>query len=138
MSVLDTKYFGTVNYPEEAVIQFPCGLPGFEEEKQFLMMEPAARAPLTFLQSLQRPGLCFLAAPIQGLYADYQPAITLEDLECLGLDPGRQPRIGAEIWCLALIVVAKNGQVTANLLAPVMINRANLRGRQAIPIGSIF
>jgi flagellar assembly factor FliW len=138
MPELLTKYFGLIEYPEEAVIEFPSGLPGFEDETTFLMMEPVASAPLTFLQSLRQPGLCFLAMPIQSLDPDYRAAITFEDLESLGLSTGRQPFIGAEIWCLAVIAVAKTGHVTANLLAPVIINRLNRRGVQAIRIDSIY
>jgi Uncharacterized protein conserved in bacteria len=138
MPELATKYFGSVSYQEDGVIDFPAGLPGFEKETEFLVMEPPANAPLVFLQSLQHPNLCFLALPIQGLDPDYQPVMTREDLTTLGLDTGRQPAIGGEISCLAIIVVAENGPVTANLLAPVVINRANRRGVQAVRVDSIY
>lgn len=138
MPELSTKYFGTINYREEEVVQFPSGLPGFEEEKLFLAIEPPANAPLTFLQSVRRPGLCFLALPIQGIDPDYQLAVTREDLESLGLETDRQPRIGEEIRCLAIILVAESGHVSANLLAPIMINPANRRGVQAIRVDAIY
>src|SRR5260370_18660019 len=114
MPELVTKYFGSVSYQEDGVINFPFGLAGFEKETEFLVMEPSANAPLLFLQSLQHPDLCFLALPIQGLDAHYQPVLTREDLTTLGLDTGRQPGIGDDIHCLAIIVVAENGPVTAN------------------------
>jgi flagellar assembly factor FliW len=133
-----TKYFGSISYKEDEVTQFPSGLPGFEKEMEFLVMEPSANAPLIFLQSLQHPDLCFLALPIQGLDPDYQPVMTREDLTTLGLDSGSQPMIGEDICCLAIIVVTENGPVTANLLAPVVINRANRRGVQAVRIDSIY
>ena len=117
MPEITTKYFGSIEYREEDVIQFPSGLPGFEEEAQFLAIEPPANAPLTFLQSVRRPSLCFLAVPIQGLDPDYKLAITREDLESLGLETDRQPRIGEGIRCFAVILVAENGPVSANLLA---------------------
>jgi flagellar assembly factor FliW len=138
MPELITKYFGSVSYREDGVIEFPSGLPGFEKETEFLVMEPASNAPLTFLQSLQHPDLCFLALAIQGLEPDYQPVITREDLATLGLDTGRQPGIGGDICCFAIIVVAENGPVTANLLAPVVINRANRRGVQAVRVDSVY
>jgi flagellar assembly factor FliW len=138
MPELATKYFGSVSYQEDGVIEFPSGLPGFEQETEFLVMEPTTNAPLTFLQSLRHPGLCFLAVPIQGLDPDYQPMITREDLAALGLDTGRQPSIGGDICCLAILVVAENGPVTANLLAPVVINRANRRGVQAVRVDSVY
>jgi flagellar assembly factor FliW len=138
MPELSTKYFGSIEYREEEVVQFPSGLPGFEEETQFLPIEPPVNAPLTFLQSVRRPGLCLLVLPMQGIDPDYQLAITREDLESLGLGTDRQPRIGEEIRCLAVILVAENGLVSANLLAPVIINPANRRGLQAIRVDSIY
>ena len=138
MPDLVSKYFGSVSYQEDGVIDFPWGLPGFEKETEFLVMEPSANAPLIFLQSLQHPDLCFLALPIQGLDPDYQPVLTREDLTTLGLDNGSQPVIDGDICCLAIIVVAENGPVTANLLAPIMINRANRRGVQAVRVDSVY
>jgi flagellar assembly factor FliW len=138
MPELLTKYFGSIQYREEDVVEFPSGLPGFEEESQFLVMEPPASAPLAFLQSVRLPGVCFLALPIQGIDSDYKLEITREDLESLGLPTTRQPRIGDEIGCFAVIVVAENGPVTANLLAPVIVNLENRRGVQAIRIDSIY
>ena len=138
MPDLFTKYFGSIQYREEDVIQFPSGLASFEDDSQFLVLEPAASAPLTFLQSLRVPSLCFLAVRMQGIDPDYKLAITREDLESLGLQTSRQPRIGEEIHCFAVIVVSENGPITANLLAPVVINPANRRGIQAIRIDSIY
>ena len=138
MPDLLTKYFGSIEYQEDDIIQFPLGLASFEDESQFLVLEPPASAPLTFLQSVRVPGLCFLAVPMQGIDPEYKLAITREDLESLGLQISRQPRIGEEIRCFAVIVVAENGPITANLLAPVIINPANRRGVQAIRIDSIY
>jgi flagellar assembly factor FliW len=133
-----TKYFGTVEYREADVLQFPAGLPGFEEQSQFLAIEPPANAPLIFLQSVRLPGLCFLALPMQGVDSDYRLAITREDLASLELDTSRQPRIGEEIGCFAVIVVAETGHISANLLAPIVVNLANRRGVQAIRIDTVY
>ncbi len=138
MPALLTKYFGSVEYREDDVVQFPLGLASFENESQFLLMEPPASAPLMFLQSARLPGLCFLALPIQNIDPDYKLDITREDLESLGLQTTRQPRIGDEIMCFAVIVVTENGHVSANLLAPVVINPANRCGVQAIRIDSVY
>ena len=138
MPHLLSKYFGSIEYREDDVIQFPRGLASFEDESQFLVLDPPASAPLTFLQSLRVPSLCFLVLPMQGVDPDYKLAITREDLESLGLQTSRQPRMGAEIRCFAVIAVAENGSVNANLLAPVILNPANRRGVQAIRIDSIY
>ena len=138
MPVLLTKYFGHVEYREDDVLQFQAGLPGFEAQSQFLAIEPPADAPLTYLQSVRLPGLCFLALPMQTVDPGYQLAIAQEDLELLGLQTGRQPRMGEEVRCLAVIVVAESGQISANLLAPVVINPVNRRGVQAVRMDTLY
>ncbi len=133
-----TKYFGSIEYQPEAPIRFPSGLPGFEQELDFLVLEPPGSAPMVFLQSLRRPSLCFLALPMEVVAPDYRLATTKEDLESLGLAPDRRPGTGEDICCLTIIVVTENGQVSANLLAPIVINPARRLGLQAIRSDSVY
>jgi len=132
MPLLETKYFGAMPYGEEAVYEFPSGLPAFENEKRFALLEAPDNAPLVFLQSAETPALCFLAFPILVVDREYRLAISPEDLVSLGLDVRRQPRIGAEVLALALLCVRDGFPVTANLLAAVVINVRNRRAVQAI------
>src|SRR2546427_12508766 len=113
-----TKYFGSIEYQEADVVRFPCGLPAFEQETEFVLLEPPSRAPMVFLQSLPQSSLCFLALSILSIAPDYSLAVTAEDLQSLHLEPGRQPRIGYEAACLALISESDKGPCTPNLLSP--------------------
>ncbi len=132
MPSLETKYFGTLPYSEGAVFHFPRGIPGFDEEKRFVLIEVAERAPLVFLQSMAQKGLCFAAFPIQVVERQYQLAIAPEDLEDLELDPGRQPALGVDVTVLALISWHGQSRITANLMAPVVLNLKTRHGLQAI------
>jgi flagellar assembly factor FliW len=131
MPQIETKYFGSIEYHEADVVQFASGLPAFEDETRFLLIEPPARAPIVFLQSVITSSLCFLTLPTLVVDPQYQVAITLEDLQSLGIE-------SAGITCLAVIAVAENGAITANLLAPVLINLDDKRGVQAIRVDSIY
>ncbi len=132
MCPVETKHFGTLPCAEESVFEFPTGLPAFENEKAFVLIETAESAPLVFLQSLTRANLCFLAFPIQVVDRDYALAIAPEDLEALELQIGRQPMLGTEIVALALISLDDQFVATANLMAPVVLNVKTRRGLQAI------
>lgn len=138
MPQLVTKYFGPLEYREEDVVQFPSGLPAFEDESRFLVIEPPDRAPLAFLQSMRQPGLCFLALPVLTIDPQYALAMTVDDLEVLQLDAGRQPAIGVEVDCLAIVAVPETGPANANLLAPIVIRRGNRLGVQAIRVDSTY
>jgi flagellar assembly factor FliW len=138
MPSVETKYFGILLYTEESVFHFPQGLPAFEEQKAFVLIETPERAPLVFLQSLTRPSLCFVTFPILLVDKSYRLAIAPEDLEELGLDPERRPVLGAEIIALALVTLQGELLATANLMAPVVLNVKNRRGLQAIRRDSIY
>jgi flagellar assembly factor FliW len=133
MPAVETKYFGTLSFSEESVFHFPQGLPAFEEENSFVLMEACKEdAPLVFLQSATRSSLCFAAFPIQAVDKDYQLAIAREDLEDLGLDVERQPDLYTEVRVLALVSLNDELLATANLMAPIVLNMKTRCGLQAI------
>ena len=138
MPSVDTKYFGVLAYREEAVFEFPHGLPAFEEEHGFVLIEMAENAPLVFLQSLRQPELCFLAFPILVADREYHLAVSPEDLEALELDHGRQPKLGNEVLVLALVSLHDGFSATANLMAPIVLNLKTRRGLQAIRQDNLY
>src|SRR5271168_4414677 len=117
MATTQTRQFGLLEYDPNAVLEFPAGLPGFENQTRFVLMEKPAHAPILFLQSLQSPDLCFPAAPIALIDPAYELAIIDEDLRRLKLVETRQPVANSDVVCLALLCAAENGPLTANLLA---------------------
>jgi len=119
-------------YSNGIVYEFPHGLPGFEEEKRFLLIEAPHGGPLVFLQSMRQASLCFVAFPIRILDESYELAVAPEDLEELGLDSTRQPDPGAEVMVLALLSLDGKAMPSANLMAPVVLNLKTRRGLQAI------
>jgi flagellar assembly factor FliW len=131
MASLETKYFGRLSYEADAEFEFPRGIPGFENWRKFMMVTLPESAPLMFLQSLEDPALCFITLPIFAVDPDYRLAVSAEDLEQLDLPPERQPRIGKEVLCLAVVSVQESGP-TFNLLAPIVVNISNRKAVQAI------
>jgi len=138
MPSVDTKYFGILPYREEAVFEFPQGLPAFNEETRFVLIEMPENSPLVFLQSLRQPELCFLAFPILVADREYRLAVCRDDLEALELDGGRQPNLGSEVLVLALVSLHDGFSATANLMAPIVLNLKTLRGLQAIRQDNLY
>jgi flagellar assembly factor FliW len=131
MPFLETKNLGAISWERESEIEFPCGLPGFEECRRFLAVHFGHTDPLIFLQSLEDADLCFITSPMRAVFPEYRLAVSEEDLRALELPTDRQPRIGEDIHCLAVLSVWETG-TTANLLAPVLINLKNLKAVQAV------
>jgi flagellar assembly factor FliW len=131
MPLLESKSLGLISWEAESEIEFPRGLPGFEERRKFLAVHFPHTDPLIFLQSLDDPGLNFVTLPVRSVDPGYRIAASREDLELVGLPPNRQPRIGDDVHCLAVLAIRETG-VTANLLAPVLINLRNLKAVQSV------
>ena len=138
MPSVETKYFGTLSCREEAVFEFPHGLPAFEQEGRFVLIELPEHAPLVFLQSLLQPALCFLAFPILVAARDYRLEVSAEDLAALELDPGRSPELGRDVLVLALVSLHDGFSATANLMAPIVVNLKTRRGLQAIRQDNLY
>ena len=134
----DTRYFGPVDYDEQSVMLFPDGIPAFEQERRFLALRQPINEPLVFLQSLANPTLCFATLPALSACPGYQLSMTPEDLDALGLETGRQPAIGRDVLCLAILSLEENAPPTVNLLAPIVVNLHTLCGRQAIQTESPY
>ena len=130
MPLIETKYFGTMSYLTESVFEFPFGLPAFEQEHQFVFIEIAECAPLVFLQSLNRPSLCFLALPVSSVEPEYRLEMSSDDRAALELSP-EAPAV-AEILALALVSIHDGFPATANLMAPIVVNIRTRRALQAI------
>ena len=137
MPFLNTRYFGPVSYQPASAIEFPNGLPGFEQRSQFVALRFEDTQPLVFLQSLEDAGLCFITLPVLAIDPQYQLRVTREDRELVGLSPGEPLRIGADVLCLAVVSLHETGP-TANLLAPIVVNLRNQKAVQAVDAESAY
>jgi flagellar assembly factor FliW len=137
MPNFETKHFGNIEFEDASVVAFPDGLPGFENRRRFLALHFQSSAPLVYLQSLEAGELCFVTLPVGAIDPDYQLRMSDEDAERIGLIRGRQPSIGSEVLCLAVLSIREAGP-TANLLAPVVVNLNNRFAVQAVAEASSY
>ena len=131
MPVIQTKNFGPISYAPEAALEFPRGLPGFENRHRFVALGFSDSAPLVFLQSLEDADLCLITLPVLAIDPAYRLEINPDDVEELGLPAGSEPRIGKEVLCVAVLSIRETGP-TANLLAPVVVHLGSNRAVQCI------
>lgn len=137
MPSFETQNFGIVSYESGSVLEFPRGLPGFEERRRFLALQFPDSKPLVFVQSLDDTGLCFVTLPVQAADPEYRLEVSAEDRELVGLPLTSALRIGQDILCLTVLSLQETGP-TANLLAPLVVNITNLKAVQAIAAQSDY
>lgn len=128
MRKVNTLRFGEVEVEEEKVVHFKDGIPAFEDEHEFLIIPYDEESPYYFMQSLKTPELAFLITTPFIFFPEYMIEIddkTEEDLAIENQD---------DVMLYSLITIP-NGNVrymTANLLAPVVINTKNMQARQIV------
>jgi flagellar assembly factor FliW len=125
-----TRDFGMLETDSAAELHFPLGLPGFPNESRFVLIEQESSAPVVFLQSATTPELCFLAVPVHQIDPEYQTGISPEDLKAIGCE--QTPSLQTDVLCLVLLAVQDDGKLTANLLAPIVMNLRTRSSVQAV------
>jgi len=125
-----SEQFGELDYSEESLILFPRGLPGFEQCRRFVLIDQPEHAPLIHLQSLENAGVCFLAIPIHCIDPAYDLQLSKEEQDLISpADP---------LLILALLAATEDGQITANLLAPIVIHLPTRVAVQSVRSDSVY
>ncbi|MFN0073194.1 MAG: flagellar assembly protein FliW [Chloroflexota bacterium] len=130
MVTVDTTRFGsleTLEVSEEAIIAFPEGLPGFEDLTEFALIEDQRFWPFTWLQPLAQSQLGFVLMDPALFIPDYQPEIS--DPELISLETVADDLV--ELRCI-LVIPSDPKAATANVKAPILLNRRAQRGKQVI------
>lgn len=138
MLQLHSRQLGEVEVNPDQIVDFPYGVPGFEQERRFILLEKPSLGPIVFLQCVDAPELCFFTAPVTTIDPNYQLAVTPDDLRAIGWDHDRPPNISDELICLAVLAAPENGQWAANLLAPIIVEPRTRRGVQAVRVDSRY
>ncbi|WP_425058505.1 Flagellar assembly factor FliW [Sporomusa carbonis] len=109
--------FGNIEIADNDIIRFPHGLPGFSEEKAFAFLPYQPDSPFAFLQSATDPDLTFVIVEPFAFFKDYTFRLDEEFVAELGLSDDNPPRIFNIVR-----IPEKAEEMTANLLAPIIVN----------------
>ncbi len=113
------------------VLQLVAPLPGFAEERRFVLVRLDDDGMLYALSSIETPGLRFLVAPPAPFFPGYAPEIDDESLEALG---------ASDVEDLLVLVMITTGdtpqEASANLMAPIIIAQSTRRAVQLVLGGS--
>jgi len=119
MMHIDSPRFGALEVEPSKILEFPRGLPGFEDSKRFTLLHPveqAGDAPSYFiLQSVDDPAVAFHIADPARFGFSYEIALSDEDAAMVRLaDPAAA--------AVMVMLVNEGGGVRANLNAPLVLN----------------
>ncbi len=124
----ESPRFGVVEVPDDDVVHFERGLPGFPECTKFVVMEHDIDTPLKWLQCADRPEIAFLVIEPEQIMPSYEIDVPKSILSLIGWESNNGPGDVA----VFVILNAQESELTANLRAPVVVNVKNRRAHQMI------
>ncbi|GIF43635.1 flagellar assembly protein FliW [Actinoplanes xinjiangensis] len=104
-------------------------MPGFPSHRDFVLVRLNDDGLLYAFTSIENPELRFLVAPPEPFFPDYAPEIENGVFAALNTkDPDR--------LLLLTVITASENETTANLLAPIVVDRDSMRAMQVVLSGS--
>ncbi len=129
---LTTSRFGELAVPEDKVINFTHGIPGFEKLKRYVLLDHDSDGIFKWLQSLDDPDVAFLMTDPKPYKPDYSVPTRKSDMTDLGFDvEGEEPLVTYVMVCVAQDEKG-NKTVSLNMKGPILFNAAKMRGLQCI------
>ncbi|NLY45197.1 MAG: flagellar assembly protein FliW [Tissierella sp.] len=133
--LIQTKYLGEVEVTEDQIVNFPQGILGFENNQEFIILNIIDNDNFKILQDLKHPNIAFFLIDPWDFYKDYTVDLPDEELGKIGIFPNKDN----EIAVFNIVTLGKTFQEsTANLLAPIIINAKEKKGKQFIQNDTIY
>ena len=130
---IQTAYFGELEINQSNILNFQFGLPGFEDEKDFIVLPLEENSVFQVLQSVQTAALAFIITNPYDITADY--SFDLEEATTHALEIKDEK----EVAVFAIVSLKESiSQSTVNLKAPIVLNTTNKKAKQwisGLPLG---
>jgi flagellar assembly factor FliW len=122
--IIETLSWGKLEVTEEQVYHFNKGIPGFDEETDFALIA-MEDTPFWYLQSMKEKKLSFLLGDPFAFYPSYEFELPDDETEEL--------EIQSDIIVRCIITLKDQvDKSTINLLAPIVLNPGNRKGKQVV------
>ncbi|KZE60222.1 flagellar assembly protein FliW [Bacillus velezensis] len=125
--IIKTKYHGEIRIDEGQIISFENGLPGFNEETQFVVLPLSEDSPFLALQSVKQEHIAFIVASPFIFFKGYEFDIDQVTLELLHIEDIE------DVEVMAILTLEEPFEnTTANLKAPIIVNKKEMKAKQII------
>ena len=127
---INTSRFGRIDVDAGDIIQFPSGLPGLEDCREWALLADSTNDALCWLQCTTRGDMALAVVSPRRFVPDYQVRIPRSELTPLAISDISQAQV--------VVVVGKTDTtLTLNLKAPIVINLEARTGRQVVASGEL-
>lgn len=124
---IKTKFHDTVEVDLSKAWHFPKGLPGFEDEEEFVLLPIGDNLEFQVLQSTKEAGVAFVVANPYKLVEGYDFKIDDPTVDLLEVN---EPE---ELIVLGIVFIKEPFEdSTINLQAPLLLNTNNWKAKQMV------
>ena len=124
-----TEHLGEIEYVENDVIHFQKGIPGFEIEKEFILVPSGdIEFPFSYLQSVNSVDLAFIVTDPFLFVENYDFELTDGDSEILSIFT--EEDLADLSFYVIVTIPDKVEQTSINIMAPIGINHRTKIGKQ--------
>ncbi|WP_442596332.1 flagellar assembly protein FliW [Neobacillus sp. D3-1R] len=124
---INSKYHGEIEVNEEKILFFEKGIPGFQEEKKFIILPLSDDQVFSVLQSVESHYLAFVITNPFVFNKEYDFELDTSVIEELDIASEQDVQVYS-----ILTVQDPFEKTTANLQAPIILNVKNKKGKQVI------
>ena len=124
---IKTAYFGEVEIDPSKILNFEYGIPGFEEEKEFVLLPIEENDVFQVLQSIQTEGLAFSVTNPYAITTDYSFDLEEATVHALHIKEENEVAVFAIVSLKETLALS-----TINLKAPIVLNTTNNKAKQVI------
>jgi len=125
---------GQLSIPPERVLHFPRGIIGFENEREFTLVQIREDSPFLILQSMNDPRLGLMVADPYSFIQDYDVVVGEAERKMLRIENIRQVLVLVTVT----IPPGRPEDTTLNLTGPVIINLQARVGLQVPQVDSKY
>lgn len=130
-----TNTLGPIEIDESRIINFTRPMAGVEAGgTKYALLDLNPTSPVKLLQSVEAPHICFLAGDPGVLVPDYVVNPTPADLAELSIEDEND----AAVLVLLTVLGDASGNTTANLKAPIVVNRKTFKASQVLLGGAEY
>jgi len=124
---IQTSRFGEIDIDKSRIIEMRGGILGFVSLKRFVMIAHEEGSPFQWFQSLDDGSIAFITMNPFIVKPDYEPEIDDRTIEMLEVDKAEDVEL-----MVILTVRSEPAKMTANLRAPLVINKQKRLASQVI------
>ncbi len=123
-----TSRFGKLEVNPQEAYFIPKGVLGFENLKQYVLVDKSAFSPFVWFQSADDPKIAFPMIDPAYFFPDYRIEVDPRELGELKISDLKKVRI----FVFVTVPSGQPGEATADLMGPLLVNDENHLAKQVV------